>query len=127
MHQFRKQFIMFGTEDYDDLKSNINETSIEEIASSLGSMLSGYSALHFNLKGLHETVSGGPGTFWSMLQNLPGIISEKCRYLFFGAGSQVKSPVDLLYPGLSGENRICAEGFAWGAGLPAKLYDRSCE
>ncbi len=69
--------------------------SFEEIASSLPNMLSGFPALHFNLRGFHQLLSGESGIFWSSLMQAPLVLQESCKNLLLGAGTLVKSPVDL--------------------------------
>ncbi|CAN5281759.1 hypothetical protein BH11PSE11_BH11PSE11_07520 [soil metagenome] len=66
--------------------------SLECIASCLPNMCSGYPAFHFNLRGFHQTMSGGPGLFWEQLALAPEWLEKGgCERLLLGAGRMNKS------------------------------------
>lgn len=60
--------------------------SLESIASCLPNMCSGYPAFHFNLRGFHQTLSGGAGLFWESLALAPRWLDDACDRLLLGAG-----------------------------------------
>ncbi|MBI4509976.1 MAG: hypothetical protein HY698_10110 [Deltaproteobacteria bacterium] len=64
--------------------------TMEAIASALPSMCSGYPAYHFDLRGFHATLAGGPGAFFNSLRLAPYLLSRKCRQLLLGAGRSIK-------------------------------------
>ena len=73
-----------------------DEISFEEITSSIPTMLSAYPARHFNIKGLHSTMSGDETTFLQILLMAQYWLETSCKNLIIGAGHIIKSPVDIL-------------------------------
>jgi 3-oxoacyl-(acyl-carrier-protein) synthase len=71
------------------------EPSMEAIASSLGSLFSGFVAFHLGIKGFHETFSGDSSTFWQALALAPHWLDSKCRSLVIAGARHIKSPIDL--------------------------------
>jgi len=101
--QYRKHFLVFNRDNIKDLFIDKKmedilwtDISFEEIASSTPAMLSGYPASHFNIRGFHQTLSGGAYTFWQAFFLAPYWLGERCRNLIIGAGHMIKSPVDIL-------------------------------
>lgn len=87
------------------------EMTSEELVSSLTVMFSGYPSSSFNLRAMHQTISGGAGTFWTSLVCAPYWLSRRCKSLLLGAGHLVKSPVDISML-IEGENSApIGEGF----------------
>lgn len=66
--------------------------SLESIASCLPNMSSGYPTFHLNLRGFHQTLSGGPGLFWESLALAGNWLDGGCDRLLLGAGRINKSP-----------------------------------
>jgi len=71
------------------------EMSSEELVSSLTVMFSGYPSSSFNLRAMHQTISGGAGIFWTSLACAPYWLSRHCKSLLIGAGHLIKSPADI--------------------------------
>ncbi|MGE5385623.1 MAG: beta-ketoacyl synthase N-terminal-like domain-containing protein [Betaproteobacteria bacterium] len=66
--------------------------SLESIASCLPNMSSGYPTFHLNLRGFHQTLSGGPGLFWESLALAGNWLGGGCDRLLLGAGRINKTP-----------------------------------
>jgi hypothetical protein len=67
----------------------------EDVATMLPTMVSGYPASFLDLRGFHETLSGGPGTFWASLLAAPAWLDARCRTLLLGAGHYLSCPSDV--------------------------------
>lgn len=95
-------------------KGRIRETSVEELASGLGSMLSGYPALHFDFRAFHHTLSGDIGLFWTTILTAPFLLSQHCRHLIVGGGNYFKTPLDFCHRNIRTCLGTCSllEGFA---------------
>lgn len=90
------------------------ETSLEELASGLGSMLSGYPALHFDMRGFHQTLSGDIGLFWTTLLTAPSLLLRHCKHLILGGGNYFRTPIDFCHPDIRKDpiRTRLVEGFA---------------
>lgn len=75
------------------------ETTTEAIASSLGTMCSGYPAFHLDLRAFHETLSGPAGSLREALAlaegQIAGAAGGRCRALLLGAGNLLRGPLQL--------------------------------
>ncbi|MFD3259562.1 beta-ketoacyl synthase N-terminal-like domain-containing protein [Paenibacillus lentus] len=102
LRQFRKFYFMFNQDKITSLEHGEmsglvdGEASFEEITSTIPAMLSGFPARHFNIKGFHQTMSGGETTFLQMLLLSPYWLNTHCKNLIIGAGHIIKSPADLV-------------------------------
>jgi len=91
------------------------EMTLEHIASSLPTMCSGYPAYHFNARGFHQTLCGGPATFLTSLLLAPYWLEHGVSRLLLGGARLIKSPLDV-----EGTVAACRDGKvpqAEGAGL----------
>jgi len=75
--------------------SQLEEFSTESISSSLSSMISGFPAFHFGLKGFHQTLAGGPSCFWDAISLSSHWLGSATTQIALIAGRLIKSPVDL--------------------------------
>ncbi len=117
--QYRKHFLVFNRDrlkkinidkEMEDFLST--EINFEEIASSTPAMFSGYPASHFNIRGFHQTLSGGAGTFLRTLFLAPYWL-KRYQNLIIGAGHIIKSPADILsYKEDTDDIPPIGEGFA---------------
>ncbi|HRE15741.1 MAG TPA: polyketide synthase, partial [Rhodocyclaceae bacterium] len=73
--------------------------SLESIASCLPNMCSGYPAFHFNLRGFHQTISGGAGVFWETMALAPRWLEDGADRLLLGAGRMNKWSGEQLHEG----------------------------
>lgn len=71
------------------------ETSTESIASSLGTMCSGYPAFHLDLRAFHATLSGSPGSLSDVLLLASNLLQRRCKALLLGVGNLIKGPLEL--------------------------------
>ncbi len=71
------------------------ETSTESIASSLGTMCSGYPAFHLDLRAFHATLSGSAGSLSDVFQLAGSLLERRCRALLLGVGNLIKGPLEL--------------------------------
>lgn len=110
LHFSRKNFLRYRGDSLsprENTEGPLQPTLMENIASGLGSMFSGYPALHCNLRGHHQTLSGDFRAFWTALLTADDWLGMHCGSLLMGAGTYVKSPVDLAEFAGKGP---CAEG-----------------
>lgn len=71
------------------------ETSTESIASSLGTMCSGYPAFHHDLRAFHSTLSGSAGSLNEALTVARNLLGRRCQALLLGTGNLIKGPLEL--------------------------------
>ena len=82
---------------------------VEDVATMLPTMLSGYPASFVDLRGFHETVSGGSGTFVTTLLGAAGWLGSRYRTLIVGGGHYLSSPADV--------EAVAAAGYQHGEGV----------
>lgn len=120
--------------------------SLESIASCLPNMCSGYPAFHFNLRGFHQTISGGPGLFWETLALAPRWLEDGADRLLLGAGRMNKwsqenaaeggalfllqgsaaasrPPLGIIHALVAGDQAADFQSACRNAGLPAEQFD----
>jgi beta-ketoacyl synthase-like protein/A-factor biosynthesis hotdog protein len=68
---------------------------VEDVATMLPTMVSGYPASFVDLRGFHETISGGAGAFITALHAAAGWLGSRYRTLIVGAGHYLSSPADV--------------------------------
>ena len=71
------------------------EQDAADVATSLPSMLSGYPAKIFDLKGFHQTLVGTPGVFWHALLASQQWFNEGITTLLLGAGRFISAPAEI--------------------------------
>jgi 3-oxoacyl-(acyl-carrier-protein) synthase len=71
------------------------ETSTESIASSLGTMCSGYPAFHLDLRAFHATLSGPAGSLSETFALGESLVGRRCAALLLGVGNLIKGPLEL--------------------------------
>jgi len=71
------------------------EQDAADVATSLPSMLSGYPAKIFDLKGFHQTLAGTPGLFWHALLASQQWFREGITTLLLGAGRFISAPAEI--------------------------------
>ena len=101
LRQYRKSFVELNKDeflyDYTEgfLGSISSEVTYDEIASTISSLLSGFQSRNLDIRGFHQTISGDENTFVQTLLLLPYWLSNRCDSLILGAGSIIKSIVDV--------------------------------
>lgn len=69
---------------------------VADVASMLPSLLSGYPAKFFDLRGFHQTLAGGAGLFWQTLLAAPHWFERGIDTLLLGAGRFISGASELL-------------------------------
>ena len=75
---------------------------VDDVATMLPTMASGYPAQILDLRSFHQTISGGPGTFWSSLFAAPEWLRTRCRNLLLGAGRYFGCAADVAAAAAAG-------------------------
>ncbi len=70
---------------------------VADVASMLPSMLSGYVAKIFNLRGFHQTLAGKAGLLWHTLLTLPSWLNNGFDQILLGAGRYISSYSELRH------------------------------
>ncbi|RZL02005.1 MAG: polyketide synthase [Rubrivivax sp.] len=89
--------------------SSAPDLIVDDVATMLPTMLSGYPAQILDLRGFHQTVSGRDDCFWSVLRSTPQWLAGRCRNLVLGAGHYLSSPADAV--------QAQRRGVTWGEGF----------
>lgn len=77
---------------------------VDDVATMLPTMISGYPSQILNLRGFHQTISGAPGMFWATFLSAPDWLIRRCRTLVLGAGHYLGSPIDVVNASKFGGN-----------------------
>ncbi|WP_411754119.1 beta-ketoacyl synthase N-terminal-like domain-containing protein [Serratia sp. (in: enterobacteria)] len=102
--------------------------AVADVATMLPSMLSGYAAKIFDLRGCHQTLAGEPGLLWQTLLTLPHWFNRGLEHVLLGAGRYISSHSELRH--CSSERPLQGEGAGvlllrpWQAGDPALVVLR---
>lgn len=82
---------------------------VADVASMLPSLLSGYPAKFFDLRGFHQTLAGGPGLFWHTLLAAPHWFERGIDTLLLGRAASSAAPASCSrWP-----TRRCPRARAW--------------
>lgn len=81
---------------YRDGQGQAPGIEVADVASMLPSLLSGYPAKFFDLRGFHQTLAGGPGLFWQTLLAAPHWFERGIDTLLLGAGRFISGASELL-------------------------------
>ncbi len=84
------------------------EFVVDDVATMLPTMLSGYPAQVLDLRAFHQTVSGPSDSFWQTLLSAPRWLQAHCTRLVLGAGHYLNCPVEA--------QRAAASPWPWGEG-----------
>lgn len=81
---------------------------VDDVATMLPTMLSGYPAQILDLRAFHQTLSGPSDSFWHSLLAARDWLSERCEHLLLGAGHYINCPVEA--------QRAASQPWTWGEG-----------
>lgn len=73
------------------------DVSVADVATMLPSMLSGYVAKIFDLRGCHQTLAGEAGLLWQTLLTLPHWFDSGLEHILLGAGRYISSHSELRH------------------------------
>lgn len=102
--------------------------TVADVATMLPSMLSGYAAKIFDLRGCHQTLAGESGLLWQTLLTLPHWFDRGLEQVLLGAGRYISSHSELRH--CSSDRPLQGEGAGvillkpWQAGIPALMVLR---
>ncbi|BFO10447.1 hypothetical protein GGER_29570 [Serratia rubidaea] len=71
--------------------------TVADVATMLPSMLSGYAAKIFDLRGCHQTLAGEAGLLWQTLLTLPHWFERGLQQVLLGAGRYISSHSELRH------------------------------
>ena len=81
---------------YRDGQGTAPGIEVADVASMLPSLLSGYPAKFFDLRGFHQTLAGSAGQFWQALLAAPHWFDRGIDTLLLGAGRFISGASELL-------------------------------
>ncbi|MBD8452787.1 polyketide synthase family protein [Serratia rubidaea] len=73
------------------------DVTVADVATMLPSMLSGYAAKIFDLRGCHQTLAGEAGLLWQTLLTLPHWFERGLQQVLLGAGRYISSHSELRH------------------------------
>ena len=89
---------------------------VDDVATMLPTMLSGYPAQVLDLRAFHQTLSGPSDSFWHSLLAAPHWLDARCERLLLGAGHYFNCPVEA--------QRAATQPWTWGEGYGVLALQR---
>lgn len=90
---------------------------VDDVATMLPTMLSGYPAQVLDLRAFHQTLSGPSDSFWHSLLAAPHWLNGRCEHLLLGAGHYFNCPVEA--------QRAATQPWTWGEGYGVLALQRA--
>lgn len=102
---------------FEDGNSETPDLVVDDVATMLPTMLSGYPAQVLDLRAFHQTLSGPSDSFWHALMAAPDWLHGRCQQLLLGAGHYLNCPVQA--------QRAASQPWTWGEGFAVLALQRA--
>lgn len=102
---------------YEEGRPEAPDLVVDDVATMLPTMLSGYPAQVLDLRAFHQTLSGPSDSFWHSLLAAPHWLAGRCEHLLLGAGHYFNCPVEA--------QRAATQPWTWGEGYGVLALQRA--